>query len=519
MRKETLAIAIVLLLATVLRFTGIEFDPYHPDERRVVKMALRMLDQGTLDPGYLVYGSLTAYLQAAGIAVARTARLLLGAEARTNEGLLVARFLSAIAGVITVWLTALLARAVVERRDGSTAAPRFFAPVAALLVAVSFVSVQCAHYATIDTLMAMLATASVLMALRAHTTGETPNFVAAGLLSGMAMATKFTGILSVLALITVPLVSLAGERRLRKTGLGVLAAGVGFAVTMPIAVLAPRRLIDALSSESAHYTTGGSTIFAMGPRSDLWNLEYLYTTGLGPVASALAVLGLAWAIVQLRTLRSDPDGDVDPRRLALLLVYPASLFVFLSCFSVRFDRNLLPLIPFAAVLAALATSLVWRWLAHRPRLAIGAVAITIAMATLHPLSRDVVFDLQLRTPHTKRMLDEWAAKLPPGARVAPHRRVQPLSLAELQRGNFDFAVLSSHSLVPVQIHPERFPELDQRYQELLDSCEVEIEFRNPWFASEFFAPAHLLNSATVNVYHGPTLTVLRVPKAASAPAL
>jgi 4-amino-4-deoxy-L-arabinose transferase-like glycosyltransferase len=518
MRKETLAIALVLVLAAALRFTGIDFDPYHPDERRVVKMAQRMLAQETLDPGSLVYGSLPAYLQAAGIAGARAARALLGGEIRANGELLVGRFLSAMAGVITVWLTALLARAAAARPDGSAAAPRFVAPVAALFVAVSFVSVQCAHYATVDTLMATLATGSVLLALHAHASGRTRNFVAAGLLSGMAMATKYPGVLSALALLSVPLASPAGERRLRETSLGALAVGVGFAVTMPFAVLAPRRLMDAVFTESAHYATGGATIFAMGPRTGLWNLEYLYTTGLGPVASGLAALGFAWAILRLRALRSDPAAGVDPRRLAVLLMYPAALFVFVSSFSVRFDRNLLPLIPFAAVLAAFALAPLWRWLERRPRLAVVAVTAAVAMATLHPLARDVVFDLQLRTPHTKRQLAEWIAALPPGTRVAPHRRVQLLSLAELQRDGFDFAVLSSHSLAPVQTYPERFPELTRQYREILDACEVEIEFRNPWFASDFFAPAHLLNSATVNVYHGPTLTVLRVPEAASPPA-
>jgi hypothetical protein len=542
-RRRSLLI-LILLMAVALRLYGIRFESFHPDEKHVVNMAQKMVKGRTLEPTKMYYGTLTLYLQAGILALAqgwRTLRQLKG-PLPLLDALTLARLLSVLASVVTVWLTALLARA--GLREGGLpgksgpmpAGPAGGAPagvpseevgppgvvpprsgarpaewIAALVLAVSFLSIQCAHYGTVDSLMTVLATASIVMTFRAYDEGRTRYFVVAGLLGGLAAATKYTGVLVTMPLAAIPFLTHRRPRPWRATIAGLLSSGLGFAIGMPYAFIQRRKLIHALKFESNHYRTGGETIFAMGPDTPRWNLEFLYYTALGPGLALMALLGLAW-LLSRRSPENRPLPDV--RRTLLLLIYPVLSFIFVSRYKARFDRNLLPLLPFLAVFAALFAEGAWRAIATRSRaaaLAVVGAALTLSIA--HPLMRDVVFGWQLGEPHTKRLVAEWKRTLPKGAaRVAPHEQAQRDPLEKFQEKGFDYIIMSSHSYEPVAAHPDRYPYLAKNYRKLFSSCEIVATFRNPWFDSDFFAPHHLLNSATVNIYHGPTLLVLKVPK-------
>lgn len=509
MAKSLAILGPILLLALCLRLWGLGFGGYHGDERSVVSNAQRIIGDLTLDPDAYRYGALVLHVQALAFLVTHEIRAILGMTPTPgHHPFLIARAISALAGVATVALAALLARAAsagtgsVRREED-----RIAAPLAALIVAVSFVSVQCSHYATVDTLMTTLATSSVLLALRAQADGRTRFFLLAGLLAGLAAGAKYTGILSALPLATIPFVARRGERPWRATALGLTAVCVGFALAMPYAFLEPGRTLDAITHEGGHYAGGFGTIFATGPHTGLWNAAYLYHTGLGPGLAVIALASLGWLVRRLARGESEAP---DWRRCTVLLVYPVTLFVFLSCFPTRFDRNLLPVIPFAAVVVGLFANAVFRWAGTRPLLARASLVVVFALAILHPLSRDVVFDHQITRPHTRRQLAQWIDELPRKKKTSPHGYLQSRSLGELRAEGFDYAVMSSHSEVPVALHPERYPDLAARYAEITANGKLVATFSNPWFDSDFFAPAHLHNSATVNIYHGPTLTVYRV---------
>ena len=305
---------------------------------------------------------------------------------------------------------------------------------------------------------------------------------------------------------------------------GGLASMPAFFAAVPYAAIKPERLLEALRFEANHYATGQITQFAAGPNTFGWNLEFLYYTGLGPGMALMALLGLVWAagriVSRLGSSRTPPGGGAGARsRLCgevLFLAYPLIVLGFLARYVVRFDRNLLPVLPFAAILAAVFAGEVWRALnrLRAPgirRAGRGVWGLALCLSIAYPLSRDVVFDAQILEPHTRRQLKKWIERLPEGVTVKNHGFRQK-SLAWLQAHGYDYVVMSSHSWEPVAAQPERFKRLAKWYRELFDTCKVVAVFRNPWFASDFFAPHRLLNSATVNIYHGPTLMVLEVPK-------
>jgi len=139
------------------------------------------------------------------------------------------------------------------------------------------------------------------------------------------------------------------------------------------------------------------------------------------------------------------------------------------------------------------------------------LVLALTLSVIHPLTRDAIFDWQLTKTNTKKQLKRWIRRQPEGIKVKGHGFEQR-SLHWLRKKGYDYVVMSSHSWEPVAAHPDRYPKLAWEYRRIFAKCQPVAIFRNPWFDSDFFAPHHLLNSATVNVYHGQTLMVLKVPK-------
>lgn len=553
----------ILVLGAALRYASTHFHSYHPDEKNIVTIPLKMLAEGTLEPSKMNYGTFALYLQAIVLWFERTARLLAGLppEVPVGHAISAARFLSALSSTATLWVTWHLTREVLRPplTWNADSTPRLspgqqtvFSPdqeklsraaaiVATAALAVSFVAVQCAHYATVDSLVTLLVSASLLCTLRAFNGGQMRYFVLAGICAGLATATKYTGCLSAIPLALVPLVTPQRPRPWRHTLVGLICVGIFFLVGMPYALLRYDKLIKAVQFESHHYSTGGETIFALGDHTWLWNLEYLFYSGMGPGLLLMSFLGILFSV----RFRSRPGTgaffDIHGHTKTLLIFsYIALVYLFVSRYTVRFDRNLLPIVPSLCVFAGVwfahvyalrsavpqnsapttdselrvdaGTTTTSRMSTHRLRRGIQWVAlVAIGLSLLYPMARGVVFNWQILTPHPKGQLKAWRATLPATAKIAEHGRMQRHPLRYYINRNYDYMVLSSHSLEPVAAHPERYPNLNKYYREFFTYCTIEKEFRNPWFESDFFAPHHLLNSATVNAYHGPTLWVLKVP--------
>lgn len=498
--KRWFVLPSILLLAGGLRLSGIQFLSHHPDEQHVLSLARSLWEERRLCPSDMYYGTFALYVQASVLWLVELVRAMAGGLDTLSErdALVITRVLSAMASIGTVALVGPLVRSA----NGGAQGPVRPENVAPLLMAVAFLSVQCAHYGTVDSLMTLLLTASVVLTLRAYNGGSSWVYAAAGVLAGLATATKYTGCFAVLPLVLLPLVSPRRPRPWMAAAVGIPAVGLGFLVGMPCAVLRPATFLAALRYESDHYRTGGNTMFAVGPDTPWWNLELLFFTGVGPMAALLAVVG----VVAL--------ARRDVRRAALFLVCPLTTLAFVSAFTTRFDRNLLPLLPFVTALAGLGAAHAWRVLAVRSRsLALGLVGAAVAAAVAHPLSRSVVFGWQLGETHPNERLQAWVSALPQGARIAIHDQGKPRPLEWYQARGYTYLIVSSHIWEPVLAHPDRYPLLALHLEELFAEAKVEATFENPWFASDFFAPHRLLNSATVNVYHGPTLKVLRLPAA------
>jgi hypothetical protein len=323
-----------------------------------------------------------------------------------------ARVVSAVLGVLAVWLLYLVGARLLGRGAGL---------LAAAIESVAFLPVFYSHLALNDVptlaplTLSLLGTAGVLYRGRAF------DYLLAGVGLGLACATKYTAGIALLPLLAaIALRYLEREPRpaphARRSGLAVAGLG-GVAIAAVAAVLAfllanPFAVLDfsAFHSGLVHQSTvSGETQGKLGAPRDggvpyyLWSL----TWGLGWVP-ALAALGGALLIWRSHA------------RLGWLLVPAPVLFlIFMGAQGRYFGRWLLPIFPMLCLLAAFfllrtAESVSARSSRLRPAL----IALAVVLACGQGLLYSVHSGLVLARADTRNLTRAWmVAHVPAGSRL------------------------------------------------------------------------------------------------------
>ncbi|GEM_PF-7092174 len=394
-----------------------------PDEEFMRSSVLVSLT-GDLNPHYAVWGHLFHYLYVCVAGAWLFARLLLGhaaswsaavAEAHCDPWSVIwlGRAVSAAAGSLTVLITYRLAR--------STLRSRAVALGAAILLAATFLHVRDSHFATADILLGLVATVAIGSAARS-VTGDQSQRVRAGVLTGLALATKLLAVTVILAFVTVGL--LEQWRRpdrswwswIRGAALYVSVAGLTTLVLQPFLALDPMEtwfglFDDLFNSQRRPFSRG----------IDLANasviVRYYVPQATGWTCGGLAAVGLVHMMFQ--------HGS--PRRLALVAF---TVWWLLAVVSVQtmFLRYLTPLTPVLCVMASHGISRVVRVLlrfARPPDKCLSllggrfgvAVAASIA-ASLPNMVRDVQLGRILSCPDTRALAGRWIElNVPSGSRI------------------------------------------------------------------------------------------------------
>jgi hypothetical protein len=374
-RLHHVLLALVLLLATGLRFTGLDWglrhEP-HEDERLFVDAVEQMLVNRDLDHRFYQYPGLMFYLLAPVLA-------LFDPPPFGPRAFLAARALIAACGVLAVFLAWRLGR-----RLGGESAGLF----AALLLAVSPADVHTAHMLRPDVPLQVL---GLLALLAMGRIGERLRDDArAGFWLGAAFALKFSAVFLGPAYLVVR--GLKPGPRLRGIAVAVLAAGVAFVALSPYAVLHAFEFVAGARDQVVHHYQGDET-----PASSL--LYYLGHLGrsLGPPGVALVAFGA------FRHRR-------DPLVLAVLAQLVVTLAV-MSTADTRFLRHLVPAMGGLAVVAGLG------YAALSPRLSRFAPALAL-LAAIPPLAVSADYVHDVARPSTWDRAADWAAgRFPHGASI------------------------------------------------------------------------------------------------------
>ena len=414
-----IALAAILAIAFSLRVVAVSFGlpaVYNPDEVAIMNRAMGLWANG-FNPHNFVYPSLYFYVLfvweglwfVAGRAVG-----LFGSLADFERSFFVdptsiyiaGRLLSAICGVLTVWVTWRLGERLFGRVAGMAAAA---------LLAVAPLAVRDAHYVKHDvpvTLLVALVHLVALSAMREHEARRRRGlWIVTGIVAGLAMSMHYYAVFvmaPVLVLAVAPAEATeSAAARLSRALTITLVAAVAFAATSPFLLLdLGTAMRDIVANRQIVVDRAAATGGLFG--SIAYYLSWLATDGVGHTTAGLALAGL---------LVVKQSGW---RHATVALLFPAIFLIFLGS-TVPASRYLNPILPFIAILAGAAVARMLE-LGAAARFA-GAMSLAAAAMLAGALSTRTVFFLQ--QPDTRTEAAVWIEReIPPGASIL----IQPYSV-------------------------------------------------------------------------------------------
>jgi 4-amino-4-deoxy-L-arabinose transferase-like glycosyltransferase len=381
----------VTAIAAALRFWGLHFGLPNtlarPDEETITSVATHILHAGP-NPRFFRYPTLYIYV----VALIDRIRFGAGGPSDASSAFLISRTITAVAGTATVPLLFAAAR----RRFSDTTAV-----IAAVLLAVAFLHVRGSHFGVTDVPAAFMAMLAFYATLRLPLTADRWwNIAFAGWLCGLAAATKYN-----VALVVFPLViatiqqnaGVTGWRRPLLCGAAILVgAGVGFALGTPYAFIDQRRFERDFIAERTHLLAGHVGLAGFG-----WtrHLSVSLRYGLGPLFLAASVAG---AVALMAT---------DVETAVLVLSFPMIYYAAIGAGRTAFSRYMLPIVPFLALLAAIAierSAAAAMKIAKNRRAVYACAAIVLTAAVAYrSAERSLRFDRVLKQTDSRVLAARW----------------------------------------------------------------------------------------------------------------
>ena len=410
-----------VVLALVLRFAGLDWGAFHPDEWAVgstvqglawPSSAVGALSADSpLNPGSFNYGSLPIYLLRA---ASETAGLLRGTVPFVPSDIVVWRAVSGLADLATLAVCALIARRLFREPAGI---------LAAFLYAVAVLPIQLSHFHAVDPLMTAFTTAAAGAALLFVSGASVRWGFAAAALAGLAVAVKATAVLFAVPVVLAWAVFLLRERRARNAWSPRLLALGGGAMTLAVAASVagqPYAMLDWAAFRDDVYF---QTQMARGEQELPFTIQYLRTTPFLYHLRNLVVWGLGWplgiaalAAVVWLLVRGVRNKDMALVLLAAGILVP---FALLGGQQVKFMRYLLPLYPLLIVAASGLLATAARPLWSRGGRARWAAAALVAGIVVPTGFYGVAFSTVYAVTHPVQRMAEWIQdNVPTGTAIA-----------------------------------------------------------------------------------------------------
>jgi hypothetical protein len=314
----------------------------------------------------------------------------------------VARATSGLLGVVAVWLLYLVGARLFDRRTGL---------LAAALLAFAFLPVFYSHLALNDVPTLAPVTLSLLGTALVLQSGSWWHYALAGAGVGLAAATKYTAgvvILPLLATAGLHLVEArAGRRALIGLGVALVAALICFVVANPFSVIDWSQFHHGVSTQASAAAGSDGGKLGLTQHSGIVYYLWTFTWGFGWAPAIAALLGTVLLI------RRD-------WQMALILAPAPILFLlFMGTQERYFGRWLMPILPFAALLAAYgAVAAVGLLHARRPRWAPAVAALAVAVLLAQPLWTSVRNDIVLSRADSRQLARNWmVANVPAGTKI------------------------------------------------------------------------------------------------------
>jgi 4-amino-4-deoxy-L-arabinose transferase-like glycosyltransferase len=487
MRPSVFTLALILAVAALLRFValgaGIPFN-IGVDEPEIVGRVRQMMQTGDFNPHFFDYPGLYFYVQL-GVAVLR---FLAGAslgqwsaldQTETADFYLWGRAVTAMLGTLTVLLV---------YRIGMRWGARH-AALAAGLMAVMPLHVRESHYVLTDVPVTFFVTLTLLLTFVAHERERAASFAWAGAAAGLAAATKYPGVLVLIVPLIAVWMTLGTKPSRLVASLAALGgAAAAFLVAAPYTILDLPGFLNGYAHLAGYYAPKRLA-------EPAWLTYYKHLSRSMGWPAFLLLLG-GFGLGAVRAIRG--PGRV---RWTVTIAFPLLYYYFLSGQTLVYGRYLLPLLPFASVLAAVGTvsgvSLLRRFdIPRAPRTAV-IVALTAA-ALVPPAWQSLNFIRTIARTSTVEEAHSWImSSVPKGSSViietqalliSPKayktRNVPQLVMDSRAPANFDayvkdgvdYIVASSQKYGDALSRPKEFPELYDAYSRLFEQGQEVMRF-------------------------------------------
>lgn len=472
----------IVIVGGLFRFYNLSWDEghyFHPDERNIASAVSRIHFFDQLNPQFFAYGSLPIYLHRTIGEILTNLTNNKGWVLGWSEINLIGRGVSAFFSTLTIVLVFLLGKKIWGEKVGL---------LAALFTAAAVALIQTAHYGVTESLLTFWL---LLLALFSFQIAEKPtfkNYTKAGLILGLAIATK----VSAVSLVILPIGAhfLYHFRKLKHY----LKLLPFFAVAFFIfAVFSPYIFLDYPKfRESMDYETG----VVAGTRKVVYVLQfektfpYLFQIKnffwqIGPIA-LLAILGIV--ILLFIALKKKE------KKLLLFLSFPLAYFLYVGSWYTKFIRYMVPILPFLILAAAWFLSAIQK----RTKL-LGTIFIicSIVITCLWALAFFSIYTrpstritaskwIYQNIPRESKILTEhWDDGLPIDYSDTHHNWYQIKQLTIYESDNFqkvnyyaqelsqaDYIIINSRRLYGTLIYlPEKYP-ITSRYYKLLFSGQL-----------------------------------------------
>lgn len=397
-RGAFLFLLLLVAAAGCIRFYGLDFglpDFYHPDETVKARVVLGMMKRAELDPKYFRHPSLLLYST---LGMTRLLERSGFGIADRELAVFAGRMVSAFAGTLSVFVLYLIGAMLWDKKSGLAAAA---------LLAFCPLHVTCSRYFKEDALLVFFLVTALALIIHAsrerrgygsRERGEDILYIAGAVL-GLAVGTKYSGLLGVVMLVAAPIFF----RRLLIRDV-LVACGfvpIFFVLACPYAVISYDSWLAGLLSEKSHIMYGHSMIIRPSDAYWTYHLRRSLVPGIGVVPLLAAALGSAIIL-----LRRKP-AELFVLFLVLLFYLPAEA-IPAKPFP-QPERYVLPVIPILCLtFAALVHWLTTAQLAVTRSLG----GLVIALTIIFPAKRSIALASDIRDD-TRARMERWAgANLP-----------------------------------------------------------------------------------------------------------
>src|ERR687886_251270 len=480
-RWQVLVLALTLVVAAAFRLNGLEtWDAnthQHPDERFLTIVASQVSIPASLGDYFnTARSSLNPYANgqanyAYGQLPLTLTRLVAEWTGRASYQQVfgVGRALSSVADLATIGLAWLLARRVFGVRT---------AHLTALLLALSVLPIQLAHFFAVDTFATCFAAAALFFGQRAWQRESLVDALLAGAMVGLAMASKIS------ALLLLPVLGLAllWPRRGRPSlgqvfdgltafGVTAVAAFFAFRIAEPYAFLGPAvwglRLNPQWVSDKAYQVQVSSgtvdvpfMIQWAGTPSMTFVLQNVVQWAMGPALGIACLVGLGvglWRLVR---------GHAREREAVLVLFWSLVNLAYFGGQFAKFLRYLLPTYFTLVMLGAYVLLLGTDWLARARLWHINSLHrwLAPAVVTATGLWALAFSNGVYGQPHSRLQASDWIyANIPAGATLATEHWDDrlPLSRPAEEPGQYRYAELALYDAEGPQKRERLLNVLDQ----------------------------------------------------------